>query len=74
MTKVYTDVVYQVGNEGEPHLTIRPHPDDPTGAIELVTLGISVEHWGPLSLWLSKPLAAELGRALIKAAEQEKKQ
>ena len=67
--KPYTDVIREVAMPGEPVLTIRPWPDDPTGAVELCSLGEEAQqHWGAFSVAMPRALADELGRALIAAA------
>jgi hypothetical protein len=66
--KPYTDLHHFVGIEGDPPLVIRPWPDHPT-ALELCLVGIQAkEHWGEVSVVMSRELADELGRALIAAA------
>ena len=67
--KPFTDVIRQVGIEGEEVLTVRPWPDSPITHVELCTIGAgSIAYWGPLRITLPNALAAELGRALISAS------
>ena len=65
--KFYTDVVYEVGECGEPALKVRPHHDDPADWVQLTTE--DKRHWGEIDLILPRELAIRLGRALIKCAE-----
>lgn len=67
MTKVFTDVVFEVGMEGDPPLTVKPDPDCPSEWVRLEAKDAG--HWGPVDLGVPKELAIALGRALIKCAE-----
>ena len=72
MKKAYIDQLFQVGEEGEPPLTVRPSPDDPQAWVELCAVGTeAVDYWGEISVMLPNEIARLLGQALIKAATKE---
>lgn len=68
MSTVFTDVTYQVREADKCPLTIRPHPEAPGSAIEIVALQEDEEYWGPVRIVIGKDLAIALGKALIEAA------
>lgn len=68
--KAYMDVIYQVGEEGEDPLTIRPEPDFPSECVQIIALDASaIEYWGSVRISLPKALALKMGEALIAAAK-----
>lgn len=69
--KAFCDVIRQVGTEGDPALTVRPHPDNPGKWVELCAHGEeAVAHWGGFSLALPKDLAVQLSKALFACASE----
>jgi hypothetical protein len=71
MNKPSTDVVRRVFDEGGRYfLEIGPWPDSPD-CVELRTIAgeFSAEYYGQINISLTPALAAELGRALIAAAD-----
>jgi hypothetical protein len=67
--KAYMDVLYLVGEEGEPPLTVRPHPDAPDDCVEILATDAEAKKWwGDIELGMSRAVAAQLGRALLAAS------
>ena len=66
--KAFMDVIYQVGLEGEPVITIGPDPDSPTECVRIQAKGDDdKEFWGSFDFTFPKEMAIKLGEALIAA-------
>ena len=71
--KAFMDVIYQVGLECDPVITIGPDPDSPTECIRILTKGDEAkEHWGSIDFSIPKEMAIKLGEALIAAGSNQK--
>jgi hypothetical protein len=70
-TKVFTDIIRNVGIEGDDPLTVRPDPDLPFDNVEVLAHGESaIGHWGKVRFSIPREMAAALGQALIDASKE----
>ena len=71
--KAFMDVIYQVGLECDPVISIGPDPDSPTEFVRILAKGEEAKkHWGSIDFSIRKDMAIKLGEALIAAGSNQK--